>query len=270
VEPASVEYYDPKSGLTSWSTLSASLNTPREGLGAAAAPCPSGGHTCLYAIGGDNNGPYLGSVEYVDPTSGATTWTVSPHSLATARTYLGAVSAPCPRPSTATCLYAIGGYNFGSLASTEYLDPTSGGGWTTLPAVLNTPRDLAAATTACPSGGDACLYAIGGANGGTPLNTVEFYDTGTANPPTVARIAAFTFSRRGSTVRFRWLAPRPTGIVGFALYAGKQRLTPRLIPVHRSGSPRYRYQVHHAPAGPYALATILADGTRQMTRARSG
>jgi hypothetical protein len=140
----------------------------------------------------------------------------------------------------------------------------AGSSWSVLSASLNTERvGLAAATAPCPKPSiDTCLYAIGGQDYyDNVLSSVEYYSP---TSPTAALIASFAASRRGGSVHFRWQVPRPAGVIGFALYAGRHRLTSRLIPVHRSGSPVYRYVAHHAPLGPYSLMVILANGARQV------
>jgi hypothetical protein len=117
---ASMEYYDPK-GSTGWTQIVNSLLVDRASLGAAAAPCPTGTDTCLYAIGGGNDGPSaLASVEYDDPRV-SSLWATLPAPLNTGREGLGATAAPCPT-GTDDCLYAIGGNGNGDLTSAEYYD----------------------------------------------------------------------------------------------------------------------------------------------------
>jgi hypothetical protein len=60
------------SAASTWQTITNSLTTARYGLAAASGPCPgSSSTTCLHAIAGYNNGS-LSSVEYDDPSTGAT------------------------------------------------------------------------------------------------------------------------------------------------------------------------------------------------------
>jgi hypothetical protein len=119
---SSVEMYTP--GNNNWSAV-APLNTARSGLRTTSGPCRGSiGSTCLYAIGGldSNSNNALSTVEMYNPSSN--TWSTVA-SLQTARYNFGATSGPCHGNTSATCLYAMGGYNSGYLTSVEMYTPSS-------------------------------------------------------------------------------------------------------------------------------------------------
>ncbi|MFD0354154.1 Kelch repeat-containing protein [Streptomyces sp. NPDC127110] len=151
------------------------LPTPRYGLAGTSAPCPdveglSG--TCVYAIGGQNDSPELGTVEAYSP---ATNQWRKLDDLPTPRYAPRATTAPCPKGVKGLkglCVYAIGGLNGDvNVGTVEAYSPATGK-WRTLDG-LPTPRGFAAAATApCPEDvagleGGSCVYAVGGAYSAT-------------------------------------------------------------------------------------------------------
>jgi len=168
----------------SWTyTGLAVMPTPRAELAAVA-----GSDGRIYAIGGNNGGSALNTVEAYDPASN--TWTTAA-SLPTARSDLAAVAGPDGR------IYAIGGASNGSYLNTvEAYDPASNT-WTTA-APMSTAR-AALAAVAVP---DGRIFAIGGDNYGA-LNTVEAYDpasntwTTAASLPTACYLLAATVGSDG-------------------------------------------------------------------------
>lgn len=77
--------------------------------------------------------------------------------------------------------------------------------------------------------------------------------------PTLVPVGRFTAHRAGAITTFRWKVALANGIVGFNLYAGKQRLNAHLIPRHAASS--YSYRAHLARhSGPYTLAVVLTNG----------
>ncbi|MFD3551787.1 kelch repeat-containing protein [Streptomyces goshikiensis] len=166
-----------------WLTLASLPGGPRASLGAATAPCPTGvgglRGTCVYALGGTTLAgvdPILTRVEAYSPATN--TWaTVA--SLQTARSGLGATSAPCPGDLglRGTCVYAVGGGNTldAALITAEVYSPALDG-WQPLPD-MPTERGLTAAATApCPDGmTDGCVYAVGGTDGTDNLAALDAY-----------------------------------------------------------------------------------------------
>lgn len=128
----------------------------------------------------------------VPPGAGASTntWTTLSAPMTTARDSLGAVSGPCKGNLSATCLYALGGYDAGSnaLNSVEMYDPSSNA-WTTLSSSLATPRfSMGAASGPCQGYTVAiCLYAIGGmdANNNILSSVARFDPTTVSTVPIV-------------------------------------------------------------------------------------
>jgi len=183
---SSVEMYTP--GNNNWSAV-APLNTARSGLRTTSGPCRGSiGSTCLYAIGGldSNSNNALSTVEMYNPSSN--TWSTVA-SLQTARYNFGATSGPCHGNTSATCLYAMGGYNSGYLTSVEMYTPSSNS-WSYV-ASLGTARYLLGATHGPCQGNTSatCLYAIGGYAGGQGyLNSVEMYNPGSSNWSTVTSL----------------------------------------------------------------------------------
>ncbi|MCW7940587.1 hypothetical protein AAW14_00550 [Streptomyces hygroscopicus] len=112
-----VEAYSPSANT--WATLPP-LPTARDGLAAATAPCPDVLRgTCVYAVGGHNDGVFLSTVETY--SSSANTWATLPP-LPTARELLAAGSAPCPDGVDRPCVYAVGGDNPSVLNTAEAFD----------------------------------------------------------------------------------------------------------------------------------------------------
>jgi hypothetical protein len=151
---------------------------PRQWLATTGGPCPTPntGRSCVYALGGDDNG-VLSSAEVFDPTTDS--WSGMP-SMSTGRIFFAA-AAPCETAVSRTCIYAVAGDDSSGnpLASMEMYDPSTNN-WTSLVASLPATRDsLAAAEGPCPTPNTtrSCLYAIGGnPNGGAPATSVEVYD----------------------------------------------------------------------------------------------
>jgi pseudomonalisin len=96
------------------------------------------------------------------------------------------------------------------------------------------------------------------------------YDVGTqcasGSGVTAAGIAHASISRQGSTTVLRWTSPTSTSVVGFNVFASGKRLNAAPIAVRASG--RYDYRVTRRVRGPFALQTLLADGTRVKTTIR--
>ncbi|WP_438303521.1 Kelch repeat-containing protein [Streptomyces sp. HUAS TT11] len=176
-----------------WLTLP-HLNTARQSLAGATAPCPKGvaglSGTCVYAIGGNDGTGVVGTVEAYSPATNR--WVALP-SMPTARQSLAGAAAPCPKSVaglSGTCVYAIGGTDGAQpspnqLNTVEAYSPATNA-WVTLPPMHSTRDGLAGATAPCPKGvaglSGTCVYAVGGANrsaGATQLNTVEAYSPAT-------------------------------------------------------------------------------------------
>jgi hypothetical protein len=159
-----------------WTTLP-SMPTARAAQGSAAAPCPKGlDGTCLYSVGGGDNGSGIfAMLEAYSPKSN--TWVTLP-SMPTARASLAAAAAPCPQGLQGTCLYAVGGFDGSTFVATlEAYSPKSNT-WVTLPSMPTARSGLAAATAPCPQGvKGTCLYAAGGFDVANPNGaaTVEAY-----------------------------------------------------------------------------------------------
>jgi hypothetical protein len=139
--------------------------------------------------------PLLATLVALQPTVSRADagWQADAPSLPTSRIEPGDASAPCPAPSTVTCLYAIDGeYENTILSDVEYYDTSTGtgGSWQSLTNSPTTARYwLGAVSGPCPgSGTTTCLYAIGGYDGAQDdsaiLSTVEYYDpsTGVSGP----------------------------------------------------------------------------------------
>ncbi|TFV32081.1 hypothetical protein E4K10_14680 [Streptomyces sp. T1317-0309] len=84
-----------------WLTLP-HLNTARQSLAGATAPCPKGvaglSGTCVYAIGGNDGTGVVGTLEAYSPATNR--WVALP-SMPTARQSLAGAAAPCPKVSRA-------------------------------------------------------------------------------------------------------------------------------------------------------------------------
>jgi hypothetical protein len=157
-----------------WLTVR-SMPTARDGLAAAAAPCLGDlNRTCVYAIGGLNDTGTLSTAEMYNPDTD--TWTTL-KPMPTARDFLAAAAAPCPKGVAGlrgTCVYAIGGGS--GLNTVEAYSPETDT-WATLPSMPTARRELAGAAAPCTAALHlTCVYAIGGTTtGGGTLNTVETY-----------------------------------------------------------------------------------------------
>lgn len=91
---------------------------------------------------------------------------------------------------------------------------TGGSVWTTLPSVPTARAFLGAATAPCPTGQTGnCVYAVGGWNGGNPLETVESYSPAADLWTTLAPLPQ---PRSGLAAAS---APCPAGQVGTCVYA---------------------------------------------------
>ncbi|MET9378869.1 kelch repeat-containing protein [Streptomyces sp. NPDC002992] len=208
-----VEAYSP--AANTWRTLP-SLPTARYALTATTAPCPKDvaglKGICVYAIGGFTGTEFpdpahdVGTVEAYSPATN--TWRTLP-SLPTARSFLAAATAPCPKEVEGlrgACVYAIGGA-FGD--TVEAYSPATNT-WRTLPS-LATPRDAPGAATApCPKDVEglrgACVYAFGGFNPtDNILDAVEAYSPATNTWRTVASLGTPRVALAGTS------APCPSG-----------------------------------------------------------
>jgi Kelch motif len=141
-----------------WTTV-APMPTARYNLAAATGPDGR-----VYALGGDNGGSFLNTVEAYTPATNS--WaTMAP--MPTVRESLAAATGPDGR------IYAIGGDNGGGFLNTVVAYTPATNSWATMAPMPTARWGLAAAT-----GPDGRVYAIGGYNGGI-LNTVEVYTPGT-------------------------------------------------------------------------------------------
>ncbi|XP_053555328.1 kelch-like protein 4 [Bombina bombina] len=155
-----VERWDPQA--RQWNYV-ASMSTPRSTVGVAAL------NSKLYAVGGRDGGSCLKSMECFDPHTNK--WSMcSPMSKRRGGVGVATYNG---------FLYAVGGHdapasNHCSRLSdcVERYDPKTDN-WTSV-APLSVPRD---AVGVCPLGDR--LYAVGGYDGQTYLNTVESYDAQT-------------------------------------------------------------------------------------------
>jgi hypothetical protein len=114
------ESYNPKTNL--WTTL-ADMLTAREGLGAAAGPCPGGTipNGCVYAVDGYNTGA-LNVVEVYNTFHN--TWsTEAPDPYPGGREELAVVAARAPFGGSGTRIYAIDGEDGGITNVNEALTP---------------------------------------------------------------------------------------------------------------------------------------------------
>jgi len=154
---SSVISYTP--GASSWTTVSASMTTARDGHGAIAT---SDGR--LYAVGGYDGTNELNTFEYYVP--GAISWNTLPL-MPTARKYAGTVLSGGK-------LYVIGGSAYLSAnvrysKANEVYDPAANT-WSKLPSMPAGRFDHAIVT-----GSDGRIYIIGGTLEGTITNTVDVF-----------------------------------------------------------------------------------------------
>ncbi|MFD3947642.1 Kelch repeat-containing protein [Streptomyces sp. NPDC058579] len=201
------ESYSRLSGA--WSTLP-SLPTPRNVLGAAAAPCPNGQRgTCVYAVGGFDGSGDSAVVESYNPATNA--WSTVA-ALSIPRRFTAAAAAPCPVGQIGTCVYAIGGVTSGSnTASVESYNPVTNA-WSPVASLTLARNSLGAAASTCPRGQKGtCLYAVGGDASG-PVGLAESY-----NPATNVwtPVASLPTPRYGLATA---AAPCPPGQTGTCVY----------------------------------------------------
>ncbi|MEU1185326.1 hypothetical protein ABZ464_48520 [Streptomyces sp. NPDC005820] len=139
-------------------------------------------------------------------------WITLP-SLPKARADLAAAAAPCPRGQSGSCLYAVGGWDSGVLATAQAYNQRTNA-WSTLPD-LPTPRyGLAAAAAPCPDGqSGTCVYALGGYGASGRVATVQSYDPATGGWTTVTSLGTAR-AYPGAAA-----APCPAGQTGTCLYA---------------------------------------------------
>jgi len=262
---SSVEMYSP--GSNSWNYV-ASLTTAPYSFAATSGPCQGNtSATCLYAVGGYNAG-YLSSVEMYTPSNNSWSTVASLH---TARNSLGATSGPCQGNISTTCLYAIGGFDSGTVLSSVEMYTPSSNSWSAVPSLNTARNNLGATSGPCETDtSTTCLYAIGGQDSArNALSSVEMYaPANSSSNPTAAWVSPFVVRRHGETVHFQWQAPgaASTGsrLLGFNLFAGGHRLNPHLIRVHGQGihSHVYHFTARRAGHGPYTLMAVLANGTQ--------
>ncbi|MFE9258033.1 Kelch repeat-containing protein [Streptomyces sp. NPDC006879] len=111
---------------------------------------------------------------------------VSAPTMQQARTGHGTTTGPCPTAveglGSGDCVYVLGGHPLEAALSAHVYSPQTGA-WAALPSMTVGRSGLAAVTARCPDGVEglqgACVYALGGTNGGGPQNTVEAYSPAT-------------------------------------------------------------------------------------------
>ncbi|KTG34168.1 hypothetical protein cypCar_00007047 [Cyprinus carpio] len=173
---ATVESYDP---VTNAWQPEVSMGTRRSCLGVAVL------HGLLYAAGGYDGASCLNSAERYDPLT--STWT-SIAAMSTRRRYVRVATLD-------GSLYAVGGYDSSShLATVEKYDPQSNA-WTAIANMLSRRSSAGVAvSTHDLVAMDGWLYAVGGNDGSSSLNSIEKY-----NPRSNKWVAASCmFTRRSS------------------------------------------------------------------------
>ena len=208
-----VEVYNP--ATNSWTTA-APMNTPRVGLAAAV----SGGK--IYAFGGYGKPPgytarYLVTVEAYDPASNS--WSSSP-SMKAARYGLAAAGA------ANGLIYLIGGKNESSVppSNNEEYIPSSGA--SSYIAGLPSGQRSELAAVSINSQGDV-LYALGGGNQWTPMNSLEAgalsdlpvitpTPTPVNFPPSAITDLAASAGCAGGSILLSWSAPGGNANTGTA------------------------------------------------------
>ncbi|MET7618828.1 hypothetical protein [Streptomyces sp. NPDC005408] len=168
------------------------MNSTRDTLAGATAPCPPGvaglRGTCVYAVGGGNRRAGFIQLSTVEAYSPATNMWVTLPSMPTARNSLAGAAAPCPNAVVGrneTCVYAYGGFPGGGAPddlhrTVEAYVPTPNV-WATLPLMPTARSGLAGAAAPCPKAArQICVYAFGGVRTSDALRTVEAYSP-TAN-----------------------------------------------------------------------------------------
>ncbi|WP_460070455.1 Kelch repeat-containing protein [Streptomyces sp. YKOK-I1] len=139
-------------------------------------------------------------------------WATLP-SVPTARFDLGAAAAPCPRGQTGSCLYAIGGYGTGFLATVQAYNQRTNA-WSTLPNLPSPRSEPTAAAAPCPDGqSGTCVYALGGADTGGVLPTAQSYNPATSSWTTVTALRTARYGLGAAS------APCPGGQGGTCVYA---------------------------------------------------
>ncbi|KAG7273832.1 hypothetical protein CRUP_011124 [Coryphaenoides rupestris] len=159
---ATVESYDP---ITNTWQPEVSMGTRRSCLGVAVL------HGLLYAAGGYDGASCLNSAERYDPLT--STWT-SIAAMSTRRRYVRVATLD-------GSLYAVGGYDSSShLATVEKYDPQSNA-WTAIANMLSRRSSAGVAvlegmlSTHDLVAMDGWLYAVGGNDGSSSLNSIEKY-----------------------------------------------------------------------------------------------
>ncbi|WP_133914136.1 Kelch repeat-containing protein [Streptomyces sp. NBC_00582] len=187
-------------------------------------------------------------------------WLTLP-SLPTARYDVASAAAPCPRGQTGSCLYAVGGYNNGNLATVESYNRSSNT-WSLLPHLPSARSSLGAAAAPCPDGlSGTCLYALGGSGGSRSVN---FFN------PAVNSWGSTTSLTTGRAAFGTASAPCPTGQTGTCVYVfggiGTTVLASAEVfnPVTRSwttlsplSAPRYNLGAASAPCPPGQTGTCV-------------
>lgn len=85
--------------------------------------------------------------------------------------------------------------------------------------------------------------------------------------PTVAHVRAISATRKGNILTVRWRMAEQRGVVGFNLYAGRERLNGRLIRVH--ANPIYQLRIPYPPArSRLALEVVMRDGRTERLPVR--
>jgi hypothetical protein len=251
---AVLEAYSPKSNT--WVTLP-SMPTARGSLAAAAAPCPQGLEgTCLYAVGGFDGTSFVATLEAYSPKSN--TWVTLP-SMPTARSGLGAATAPCPQGVKGTCVYAVGGFvpNPNGTAAVEAYSPRSNS-WMTVPSMPTARGGVAAAAVPCPQGlGGTCVDAVGGFDGSNILGTLEAYSPKSNSWTTLPSMP---------TARLRLAAaaaPCPPGVKGTCLFAvgGQSGVGLRFFEAYSPKSNSW-LTLPTMPTGRQRLAAVAAPCTQ--------
>lgn len=200
------------------------MPTARAGVTGAAADCPEGLRgTCVYSVGGANNGV----LEAYSPSSG--TWATLPR-MKTPRFGQSSTTAPCPDGVEGDCVYAIGGLFGGSgPQTTAEAYSTETNAWLTVRSMPTARVNTAAATAPCPDGlglRGTCVYVFGGTDGVTTLTTVEAYSPATNTWATLTPLQTARAAHAGAAAP----CPGDLGLKGTCVYAigGGNTTTPDL------------------------------------------
>jgi hypothetical protein len=177
-----------------------------------------------------------------------------------------------------------------STSLTSSINPSTFGQSVTFTAIVSTDNgDIPAAVdfyegntmigSAAPSPDTLETFTISTLSVGTHSITASFSGNGldgasdslpvyqVVNPAmTAARVTTFMAIRHGSAIRVTWKLAVQSGVIGFNVLAGRQRLNNHLIPVH----PASRYRV--TLAGPLpshvTLMAVLTTGTEVLLGTR--